>query len=164
MPILLSGDVFDLGALPAGLPGITTSTSTSATTSTFTTSITTSTASDTTASSSSGTTTSSRLSGFMSARGLLANPALFAGHASCPWEAVEVLMCRLSRAPLPYKLALHHVQQMTGPGMGPDKHSLLSKKERAQLNALPNMLELVDFLDGAVERYTGRAGGMRRDL
>lgn len=104
------------------------------------------------------------LSGFMSARGLLANPALYAGFASCPWEAVETLMCRLSRAPLPFKLALHHVQEMTAPGMGPDKTALLSKKERAELNALGNMLDLVDFLDRKVEEHAGRVGGMRRDL
>ncbi|KAG6013221.1 hypothetical protein E4U43_007427 [Claviceps pusilla] len=104
------------------------------------------------------------LSGFMSARGLLANPALYAGFPACPWEALETFLCRLVRAPLPFKLALHHVQQMTSPGMGPDKTALLSKKERAELNALGNMFDLVDFLDRVVEQRTGRVGGMRRDL
>ncbi|KAG6001904.1 hypothetical protein E4U21_003654 [Claviceps maximensis] len=137
LPILLSGDVFDLSALPVPprpvpppTPG----------------------------------TNPLNLSGFMSARGLLANPALYAGFPACPWEALETFLCRLVRAPLPFKLALHHVQQMTGPGMGPDKTALLSRKERAELNALPDMLDLVDFLDRVLEQRTGRSGGLRRDL
>ncbi|KID77234.1 tRNA-dihydrouridine(20a/20b) synthase [NAD(P)+]-like [Metarhizium brunneum] len=139
LPLLLSGDVFDLSALPIRStrpPDPDPSTPRPSTT---------------------------HLSGFMSARGLLANPALFAGHAACPWEAVETLMCRVARAPLPFKLALHHVQEMTAPGMGPDKRALLNKRERAELNACGSMLDLVDFLDAKVEEHTGRKG-MRRDL
>ena len=104
------------------------------------------------------------LSGFMSARGLLCNPALFAGHTSCPWDAVEIFMCNVARAPLPFKLTLHHITEMTGPGMGSDKASLLSKKERALLMETQNMLELVDILDEKMEQKTGRRGGMRRNL
>ncbi|KFG86846.1 Dihydrouridine synthase [Metarhizium anisopliae] len=139
LPLLLSGDVFDLSALPIRStrpPDSDPSTPRPSTT---------------------------HLSGFMSARGLLANPALFAGHAACPWEAVETLMCKVARAPLPFKLALHHVQEMTAPGMGPDKRALLNKRERAELNACGSMLDLVDFLDAKVEEHTGRKG-MRRDL
>ncbi|KAK9439380.1 Dihydrouridine synthase [Metarhizium brunneum] len=139
LPLLLSGDVFDLSALPIRStrpPDPDPSTPRPSTT---------------------------HLSGFMSARGLLANPALFAGHAACPWEAVETLMCRVARAPLPFKLALHHVQEMAAPGMGPDKRALLNKRERAELNACGSMLDLVDFLDAKVEEHTGRKG-MRRDL
>ncbi|KAK2592324.1 tRNA dihydrouridine synthase [Conoideocrella luteorostrata] len=151
LPILLSGDVFDLAALPIR------DTNPS---STFTTK------DDSSSSppSPKPKPSTTHLSGFMSARGLLANPALYAGYSSCPWEAVEMLMCRIARAPLPYKLALHHIQEMTGPGMGPNKSALLSKRERAELNALGNMVDLVDFLDRKVEEHTGRVGGMRRDL
>lgn len=49
-----------------------------------------------------------KLRGLMSARGLLANPALFAGHEVCPWEAVELFMNKVVRAPLPLKLVQHH--------------------------------------------------------
>ncbi|KAG5938629.1 hypothetical protein E4U53_007964 [Claviceps sorghi] len=136
LPILLSGDVFDLSALPFHPHPSPARPSTSPL----------------------------PLAGFMSARGLLANPALHAGSPACPWDAVETFLCRLVRAPLPFKLALHHVQQMTGPGMGPDKTALLSKRERAQLNAVGDMLDLVDFLDRVVEQRTGRIGGMRRHL
>lgn len=73
-------------------------------------------------------------------------------------------MCNVARAPLPFKLALHHIQEMCGPGMGGDKAALLKKKERAELNALSNMVELIDFLDDRIEEKTGRVGGLRRDL
>lgn len=49
-----------------------------------------------------------KLAGLMSARALLANPALFAGHEACPWEAVELFMNKVVRAPLPLKLVQHH--------------------------------------------------------
>lgn len=49
-----------------------------------------------------------KLRGLMAARGLLANPALFAGYEACPWEAVEVFMNNVVRAPLPVKLVQHH--------------------------------------------------------
>ncbi|TWU78405.1 hypothetical protein ED733_008789 [Metarhizium rileyi] len=147
LPLLLSGDVFDLSALPIRRTTVSQDLSTL-------------TVKDDDAPTPTPSTT--RLSGFMAARGLLANPALFAGYTACPWEAVEVLMCRLARAPLPFKLALHHVQEMTAPGMGPDKSALLNKRERAELNACGSMFDLVDFLDSKVEEHTGK--GMRRDL
>lgn len=148
LPVLLSGDVFDLATLPIQ-PTFTTNTTT---------------AIATTAAIPPVAPSNTNLSGFMSARGLLANPALFAGHAACPWEAVEVFMCNAARSPLPFKLTLHHVQEMCGPGMGPDKTSLLTKKERAVLNELSDMIELVDFLDEVIDEKTGRVGGLRRNL
>ncbi|KAG6031686.1 hypothetical protein E4U41_007484 [Claviceps citrina] len=149
LPVLLSGDIFDLSALPIR-PARTTGTDARQ--------------EQEQEQEQDAKPSTTHLAGFMSARGLLANPALYAGFATCPWEAVETFMCRLVRAPLPFKLALHHVQQMTAPGMGPHKGALLSKKERGQLNALGDMLDLVDFLDRVVEERTGRVGGMRRDL
>lgn len=104
------------------------------------------------------------LSGFMSARGLLANPAMFAGHAACPWEALERFMCNMARCPLPLKLAVHHAQEMCSPGMGTDKSALLSKKERARFAELMDVTELVDFLDEKIAEHKGQQEGMRRDL
>lgn len=49
-----------------------------------------------------------RLRGLMSARALLANPALFAGYEACPWDAVELFMNKVVRAPLPLQLVQHH--------------------------------------------------------
>jgi tRNA-dihydrouridine synthase 4 len=93
----------------------------------------------------------------MAARSLLSNPALFAGHNTCPWEAVEKFMDYVIRAPIPFKLVMHHLTQMCGSGgHGVDggqgvSGALLSKKERAEMIACENMLELIDWLDSVRE-------------
>lgn len=157
VPILLSGDVFALNALPFTSPLLTP-------TPTFTT---------TTSSSSPPTipTPSSaeaektnnnnnnhpltyhipKLAGLMSARALLCNPALYAGHTACPWSAVESFLNHAARGPLPFKLVLHHLSEMCAPGMGPDKGALLTRQERAEMMRCGNMLDLIDFLDGKRE-------------
>lgn len=154
LPILLSGDVFDLSALPFN-----------STRSTPESQMATLTIKDESPEATIAPTPSNtHLSGFMSARGLLANPALFAGHSSCPWEAVETFMCNVARCPLPLKLVIHHVQEMCSPGMGDDKNALLSKKERAGLADITDMVELVDFLDDKIAEHTGQLSGLRRNL
>ncbi|KAF3762520.1 FMN-linked oxidoreductase [Cryphonectria parasitica EP155] len=105
----------------------------------------------------------SKLRGLMSARALLANPALFAGYEACPWEAVELFMNNVVRAPLPLKLVQHHLGEMCAPGYGPDKHALLSKKERAEMYNCTDMCALVDFMDEKM-RALDRRDGIRRDL
>ncbi|OHF01350.1 dihydrouridine synthase [Colletotrichum orchidophilum] len=104
-----------------------------------------------------------KLAGLMSARGILANPALYAGFESCPWYAVESFMRHVVRAPMPVKLVQHHLHEMCGPGMGPDKRALLNKQERAALLALENMVDVMDFLDDLINRKTGRTGGLHRE-
>jgi tRNA-dihydrouridine synthase 4 len=98
----------------------------------------------------------------MSARGILANPALFAGHSSCPWEAVELFLNYAIRCPLPFAAIIHHMMEMCAPGMGADKSALLTKQERATMYASADMLELLDFIDDLFERKMGRP--LRRDL
>ncbi|KAI1432623.1 dihydrouridine synthase 4-like protein [Xylaria sp. CBS 124048] len=90
-----------------------------------------------------------KLAGLMSARALLANPALFAGYETCPWEAVDTFMNNVARAPLPLKLGVHHLTEMCGAGFGPDRSALLSKKERIRLNDFDNWIDIIDFLDEA---------------
>ncbi|KAK0734394.1 dihydrouridine synthase [Lasiosphaeria miniovina] len=145
VPILVSGDVFALSALPFASPY-----------STFTSSATTDT-----------TTTPllnvPKLAGLMSARALLANPALYAGHDACPWSAVEAFMRYAARCPLPLKLVQHHVGEMCGPGMGPNKRALLGRAGRSAMLACANMVDLVDFLDekrkaAAIREADGGAG------
>ena len=148
LPIMLSGDVFDINALPirpTRMPTITTKETQ---------------AEDNKTPRPSNT----HLSGFMSARGLLSNPALYAGYKACPWEAVETFMCKVAKAPLPLKLAVHHIQDMVSPGMGNDKSALLSKKERAYLVEITDMTQLIDFLDEKIAEHKGQADGLRRDL
>lgn len=159
LPILLSGDVFDVNSLPFR-PQISTAASQTLTLNDIL-------PRDVGASSSSiprPVPSNTNISGFMSARGLLSNPALFAGYSACPWEALERFMCNVARAPIPFGLTIHHVHEMCSPAMGEDKTSLLTKKERQALNETKNIMELVDFLDEKIEEHTGRVGGLRRDL
>ena len=164
LPILLSGDVFDLNSLPFA-PALLQEQPTFET-------LTLKADLLQTAAQANGhafqnakpTPSNTYLSGFMSARGLLCNPALFAGHTSASWDVVETFMCNVARCPLPLKLVVHHVQEMCAPGMGSDKTALLSKKERARLVEITDMTQLVDFLDDMIMEKTGRADGLRRDL
>lgn len=102
------------------------------------------------------------LSGLMSARALLANPALFAGYDSCPWEAVDVFMNNVARAPLPLKLGVHHLTEMCGPGFGPDRNAaLLTKKERIRLTEMSNWIDVIDYLDEIRSQRGGKDGIVR---
>ncbi|KAL3420954.1 dihydrouridine synthase [Phlyctema vagabunda] len=91
--------------------------------------------------------TSTGVDGVMSARGLLENPALFAGYDQCPWEAVEVFMNKVATRPIPFKLVLHHLTEMVGSDRSQRGKTLLSKEERLRLMQCASMLELIDFLD-----------------
>ena len=103
-----------------------------------------------------------KLAGLMSARAILANPALYAGAERCTWEAVERFMNRVARAPLSVKLVLHHLSDMTSPGMGPDKRALLSRRERSEMMNCATMVDLIDFLDSKAVDAAGRRG-LRRE-
>ncbi|KAK4251796.1 tRNA-dihydrouridine synthase [Corynascus novoguineensis] len=159
VPILLSGDVFALNALPFTSPLLA-----PAPTLTQTLSATTNSSSSTTPSKNPPLPAAyhiPKLAGLMSARALLCNPALYAGHDACPWAAVETFLSNAARAPLPYKLVLHHLSEMCGPGMGPNKAALLNKQVRTGLMACGNMFDLIDFLDGLRElRRDGREQGV----
>ena len=96
------------------------------------------------------------LAGLMSARAILANPALYAGHDVCPWAAIDTFLNHAVRCPLPFKLVLHHLGEMCGPGFGPDKSALLSRKERARMMGCLNMVDLIDFMD---EKRVEKGGG-----
>lgn len=98
----------------------------------------------------------------MSARALLCNPALFAGHSTCPWSAVESFMRNVARAPIPLRLVQHHLTEMCGPGMGPEKTALLDRKERGVLSNMASMLDVMDYMDAMVALKTGRASGVSR--
>ena len=98
--------------------------------------------------------------GVMSARGILQNPALFNGFDTCPWGAVETFMNKVMKAPIPFKLVVHHLSEMVGTdrasgqiggGLGP----LLDKGQRMEMIACQSMLELIDFLDHVreIERF-----------
>ncbi|KAI8231026.1 tRNA-dihydrouridine(20a/20b) synthase [Colletotrichum sp. SAR 10_96] len=147
LPILLSGDVFSMATLPLSTVSKTASESNEQVANSLT----------------PFTPSGTKLAGLMSARGILANPAIYAGYEACPWEAVESFMRHVIRAPIPVKLVQHHLHEMVGPGMGPDKKALLDKQERAALQRLDSMIDVIDFMDDAINRKTGRTDGLRRE-
>ncbi|KAJ3563070.1 hypothetical protein NPX13_g8330 [Xylaria arbuscula] len=104
-----------------------------------------------------------KLAGVMSARALLANPALFAGYETCPWDAVDVFMNNVARAPLPLKLGIHHLTEMCGAGFGPDRSALLNKKERIRLTEFRNWIDVINFID-EVKQEKGLKPIIRSDV
>ena len=94
--------------------------------------------------------------GVMSARGLLENPAMFRGHSRCPWEAVELFMGKVIKAPIPFKLVVHHLSEMVGSdhvggttagGLG----TLCAKEDRMALVACKDMLDVIDWYERVKE-------------
>jgi len=80
--------------------------------------------------------------GVMAARGILENPAMFAGHDVTPAECVHRLLGHAIRCPMPFPLVLHHISEMTArmPGM--------NKKEKRRLMECQGLLDLVDYVEG----------------
>ncbi|KAF4631762.1 hypothetical protein G7Y89_g6367 [Cudoniella acicularis] len=102
--------------------------------------------------------------GVMAARGLLENPALFARPNACKdpdgsevsnaaegntvtWEVVETFMNNVVKAPLPFKLVVHHLSEMCGSDRSQRGKTLLSKEERGRLMECKSFVEVVDLLD-----------------
>lgn len=75
--------------------------------------------------------------GVMSARGLLENPGLFKpptkGAVVCEWEVVEKFMRYVAKAPLPFKLVVHHLTEMVGSDHTQAGSTLFTKEERMRL-------------------------------
>ncbi|KAI0387402.1 FMN-linked oxidoreductase [Hypomontagnella monticulosa] len=168
LPVLVSGDVFTLATLPYtshlldAEPTITTATAPSPSSSSSTEEFP-SDADGTNGNPSKPKIHLPHLSGLMSARALLANPALFAGYSSCPWEAVDVFMSHVARAPLPLKLAVHHLTEMCGSGFGPDRGAaLLTKKERVRITEMGNWIDVIDYMDEVRSQRGGGEGGIVR--
>ncbi|EDK45516.1 tRNA-dihydrouridine synthase 4 [Lodderomyces elongisporus NRRL YB-4239] len=80
------------------------------------------------------------VNGVMSARGILANPALFQGFNQTPWSAVEVFMHLTTCYGLPYKLSQHHVAQMM-------ENMLIPRKVIKEVNESKTMIDMIDTLD-----------------
>jgi hypothetical protein len=85
----------------------------------------------------------------MSAQDILQNPALFAGYKTSPWEAVETFMSKVMRAPIQFKLIVHHLSEMVGSyysmkGFG----ALVTKAQRMEKMSCGSMAELIEGLDG----------------
>lgn len=78
--------------------------------------------------------------GIMSARGILSNPALFAGFSHTPWKAIELFFDLVLRYGLPFRVTQHHISEML------DK--VIPKKYIRQMNETNGMVEMIDWFDG----------------
>ncbi|EME41576.1 hypothetical protein DOTSEDRAFT_73865 [Dothistroma septosporum NZE10] len=84
--------------------------------------------------------------GVMAARGMLENPALFAGYQATPPQCVHDFMNWAVKCPIPYPLVLHHIGEMTArmPGM--------TKKEKKHLMACKDLLDLIDYVEDTFDQ------------
>ncbi|KAK8069589.1 tRNA-dihydrouridine(20a/20b) synthase -like [Apiospora phragmitis] len=67
--------------------------------------------------------------------------------ADVPLEAVDVFLANLARAPLVLKSGVHHLTEMLGPGYGPDKRALIGKRDRMRLTKCGNWIDVLDCLE-----------------
>ncbi|KAJ8100863.1 hypothetical protein POJ06DRAFT_249689 [Lipomyces tetrasporus] len=77
--------------------------------------------------------------GVMAARGLLQNPALFAGYERTPWKAVELFWSYAMEYGSPFKNTQYLIVEMT--------QGLLTKQERADLRLAKNYQQMEEWLD-----------------
>lgn len=78
--------------------------------------------------------------GVMSARGVLANPALFTGLNKTPWGAVEMFMHLTTSYGLPYKLSQYHVVQFM-------ENMDIPRRIIKEINECKSMIDMIDLLD-----------------
>lgn len=79
--------------------------------------------------------------GVMAARGILENPAMFAGFEEVPEGCVKDFLHWAIKCPIPFPLVLHHVSEMTAKMEG------MTKKEKRRLGECRDLLDLIDFVD-----------------
>ncbi|ODV94693.1 hypothetical protein PACTADRAFT_69603 [Pachysolen tannophilus NRRL Y-2460] len=77
--------------------------------------------------------------GIMAVRGILANPALFAGFSKTPWGAIEKFWDLASSYGLPFRLLQHHMDCML--------EGQIDKALHLQLMDLKSTVEMVDWFD-----------------
>ncbi|SCU77691.1 LAMI_0A02014g1_1 [Lachancea mirantina] len=83
--------------------------------------------------------------GVMAVRGLLENPAVFAGHTKCPWGALELFWhYTVQFGGLPFRLIQHHLHCMLE-NMGLEKHL------HRELMKIKTTAELLDWFDANFE-------------
>lgn len=80
-----------------------------------------------------------RVDGVMSARGILKNPAMFAGYDATPWCAIELFWHYVTAYGLPFRLTQHHFSEML--------EDTLDKQQKKSMNECNNIIELLDWFD-----------------
>ncbi|KAH7403769.1 hypothetical protein BKA64DRAFT_669963 [Cadophora sp. MPI-SDFR-AT-0126] len=69
------------------------------------------------------------------------------------WEVLEIFLNSVIRAPIPFKLVVHHINEMVGSDRSQSGKAttLFSKEERAGLMECRSLIEVIDFVDGVRE-------------
>ncbi|KAL7663854.1 tRNA-dihydrouridine synthase [[Candida] zeylanoides] len=79
--------------------------------------------------------------GVMAVRGILSNPALFDGHNTTPWAAVEIFWDLATSYGLNFRILQHHLSEML------DK--VIPRKSLKEMNECNNLIELIDWFDAS---------------
>lgn len=77
--------------------------------------------------------------GVMAVRGILANPAIFAGFDKTPWSAVEIFWDLATSYGLPFRITQHHLSQMM--------EKIIPRKYLKEMNETNNMIDMIDWFD-----------------
>lgn len=77
--------------------------------------------------------------GVMAVRGILSNPALFAGFNKTPWSAIEIFWDLATSYGLPFRITQHHLSQMI--------EKLIPRKFTKEMNETTNLVDLIDWFD-----------------
>ncbi|CUM64799.1 uncharacterized protein PRCAT00002411001 [Priceomyces carsonii] len=77
--------------------------------------------------------------GVMSARGILSNPALFAGFEVTPWSAVELFWDYATSYGLPFRILQHHLSEMLS--------NVIPRTIIKEMNLLNSLVEMIDWFD-----------------
>ncbi|TPX71575.1 hypothetical protein CcCBS67573_g06163 [Chytriomyces confervae] len=88
--------------------------------------------------------------GVMAARGLLENPALFAGHKTTPLAAIEAYTRLSIGYGTNYFIMHHHLMMMTEKSM--------SRTEKRLFNSLPSTAALLDFFESTYDLDFSKPG------
>lgn len=96
--------------------------------------------------------------GVMAVRGILANPALFAGFEKAPWGCVEKFWEYATGYGLPFRLIQHHLSCMLDSQISKDLY-----KEMMDCKTLP---QLIDFFDDhfVLKRFHEKGFGEKVDV
>lgn len=81
--------------------------------------------------------------GVMAVRGILNNPALFAGYEKCPWGAIEKFWDYSTSYGLQFKLIQHHLSCMM--------EGLIKRKLHIELNECSDLISLLEWFDNNFE-------------
>ncbi|KAK6458747.1 dihydrouridine synthase [Scheffersomyces xylosifermentans] len=77
--------------------------------------------------------------GVMSARGVLSNPALFAGFENTPWSAIELFWDLATSYGLPFRITQHHLSEML--------EKVIPRKYLKEMNETTCLVDMIDWFD-----------------